>query len=55
MTHRLLPKLDAGADDVIPGDANELKREFDEDQDVTTFPFRTISSGAQLGRPGSMH
>ena len=40
MTHRLLPKPDAGVDDAIPGnaiddaipgDATELKWEFDED------------------------
>ena len=31
MTHRLLPKPDAGTDDTTPGDAIELKWEFDED------------------------
>ena len=31
MTHKLLPKPDAGVDDVIPRDATELKWEFDED------------------------
>ena len=31
MTHRLLRKPDACADDAIPGDATELKWEFDED------------------------
>ena len=31
MTHRLLPKPDEGADDAIPGDATELKWDFDED------------------------
>ena len=31
MTHRLLPKPNAGADDAIPGYANELKWEFDKD------------------------
>ena len=31
MTHRLLPKPDAGADDAITGDATELKWEFNED------------------------
>ena len=31
MTHRLLPKPDAGADDANAGDATELKWEFDED------------------------
>ena len=31
MTHRLLPKLDAGADDASAGDATELKWEFNED------------------------
>ena len=33
MTHRSLPKLDAGADDASTGDATELKWEFDEDPD----------------------
>ena len=31
MTRNLLPKTDVGADDAIPGDATELKWEFDED------------------------
>ena len=31
MTHRLLPKPYAGADDASAGDATELKWEFDED------------------------
>ena len=31
MTHKLLPKPDAGADDDSTGDATELKSEFDED------------------------
>ena len=31
MTHRLLPKLDAGTDDTAPDDMTELKWEFDED------------------------
>ena len=31
MTHRLLPKPDAGTDDTAPGDSTELKWEFDED------------------------
>ena len=31
MTHRLLPKPDAGTDDTVPGDAIELKWGFDED------------------------
>ena len=31
MTHRLLPKPNAVADDTIPRDATELKWEFDED------------------------
>ena len=32
MTHKLLPKTDAGADDTILGDASELKWEFDEER-----------------------
>ena len=31
MTHRLLPEPDAGTDDTAPGDALELKWEYDED------------------------
>ena len=31
MTHKLLPKPDAGADDASAGDAIEIKWEFDED------------------------
>ena len=31
MTHRLLPKPDAGTNDTVPDDALELKWEFDED------------------------
>ena len=31
MTHRLLPKLVAGADDTSAGDATELKEDLDED------------------------
>ena len=31
MTHRLLPKLDAGTNDAVPGDMTELKWQFDED------------------------
>ena len=40
MTHRLLPKSDAGVDDTIPGDATELKWELDEDRVrcVVSFP-----------------
>ena len=32
MTHRLLPKPDASADDTIPEHATELKWEFDEER-----------------------
>ena len=40
MTHRLLPQPDVGADDTIPGDAIELKWEFDEDSQryYVSFP-----------------
>ena len=31
MTHRFLPKPDAGTNDTVQGDALELKGEFDED------------------------
>ena len=47
MTHRLLPKPDAGADDASAGDATELKWEFDEDcVCCVVFVFQLISSGA---------
>ena len=39
MTHRLLPKLDAGADDTVPGDAIELKWVFDEESGCYYFSF----------------
>ena len=32
MTHRLLPKPDAGANDARAGDATDLKWEFDEER-----------------------
>ena len=32
MTHRLLPKPDAGANDVSAGDATQPKEELDEDR-----------------------
>ena len=40
MTHRLLRKPDAGADDVSAGDATQLKWELDEDRVrwVVSFP-----------------
>ena len=40
MTHRLLPKPVAGADDTSAGDATELKWELDEDlvRCVMSFP-----------------
>ena len=41
MTHRLLPKPDAGADDASVGDATELKWEFDVDsgRDYVSFLY----------------
>ena len=51
MTHRLLPKPVAGADDRA-GDATELKEELDEDLVHCVVSFQLISSGAQSGRPG---
>ena len=42
---------DAGPDDSAPGDAYELKWEFDED---SQRPFPMISSGAQLGVIGTV-
>ena len=33
MTHRLLPKPDAGADDASAADTSELKWELEEDRD----------------------
>ena len=40
MTHRLLPKPDAGTDDTAPDDMTELKWELDEDRVrcVVSFP-----------------
>ena len=40
MTHRLLPKPDAGADDVSAGDATQFKEELDDDRVhcVVSFP-----------------
>ena len=40
MTHRLLPKPDAGADDATAGDATQLRWELDEDlvRCVISFP-----------------
>ena len=40
MTHRLLPKPVAGADDTSAGDATQLKWELDEDRVrcVVSFP-----------------
>ena len=40
MTHRLLPKPDAGTDDTVSGDTTELKWEFDEDSQryYVSFP-----------------
>ena len=49
MTHRLLSKPVAGADDTIAGDATEFKEELDEDHVRCVVPFQLISSGAQLG------
>ena len=45
---------DAGPDDSAPGDAYELKWEFDEELNDTMFPFLMISSGAQLGVIGTV-
>ena len=41
MTHRLLPKPDAGTDDAILEDATELKWEFDVDSGryYVSFPY----------------
>ena len=52
MTHRLLPKPDAGADDASPGDATELRWEFDEDSGRYYVSFPDDQRGAQLGRSG---
>ena len=44
MTHRLLPKPVAGADDTSADDAAELKWELDEDRVrcVVSFSFRSV-------------
>ena len=39
MTHKLLPKLDAGAADVSAGDATEPKWEFDKDSGLYYVSF----------------
>ena len=39
MTHRLLPKPVAGADDDRAGDATELKEELDEDRVCYVVPL----------------
>ena len=52
MAHRYFQTV-AGADDTRAGDATELKRELDEDLGRVLCLFRSISSGAQLGRPGT--
>ena len=39
MTHRLLPKLVAGAVDTSEGDASELKEELDEDLVLCVISF----------------
>ena len=54
MTHSLLPKPVAGADDVRAGDATELKEELDEDLVHCVVSFQLISSGAQSGRSGTL-
>ena len=38
---QILPKPDAGTDDTVPGDATELKWEFDEDSGryYVSFPY----------------
>ena len=52
MTHKLLPKPVAGADDDRAGDATKLKEELNEDHVRCDVPFQLISRGAQLGRSG---
>ena len=54
MTHSLLPKPVAGAGDTSAGGATELKEELDEDPVHCVFSFQSISSGAQLGRSGTL-
>ena len=52
MTHRLLPKLVAGADDTSAGDATELKWEFDEELGRYYVSFPDDQLWSQLGRSG---
>ena len=52
MTHGLLPKPVAGADDTVPGVATQLKEELVEDLVHCVVLFQLISSGARLGRSG---
>ena len=43
MTHRLLPKPDAGADDASAGDAFQLRWELDEDRVFCVVSFSSCS------------
>ena len=52
MTHSLLTKPVAGADDNRAYDATELKEELDEDRVCCVVSFQLISSAAQSGRSG---
>ena len=52
MSHILLPKLVAGADDIRAGEATKLKQELVEDLVHCVVSIQLISSGAQSGRSG---
>ena len=51
---QITSKPDAGTDDTAPGDLMSSSGSSMRTQDDTTFPFQTISSGAQLGRLGTL-
>ena len=56
MTHRLLPKPVAGADDTSADDATELKEELKEDRVCcVVFHFRRSVVEPSWGDRGTMH
>ena len=54
MTRRLLPKPDAGADDTVPGNATELKWEFDEDSGRYYVSFPDDQEWSPVGAIGDL-
>ena len=54
MTHRFLPKPDAGTDDTAPDDMTELKWEFDEDSRRYYVSFPDDQYWCPVGAIGTM-